>query len=395
MKKMLLLFTLLLSVIPTIAEAKTLQDLYNQLANLQAEYKSNQNSKNLTNEEIKKANNEIATINDTIVKIRKDIEQAEKDIVSNQKEIEEKKVETDGLLQFLQVTNGGNNYLKYIFDAESYSEFIYRYEVVKQLTNYNTELIDDLEILIKELEEKEKQLSEKKVTLENSRKALTTKVNTLQSSLASFQTEGATLAEDIADLKKEIEAYESYGCKREQDLSACLATINASSWKYPLAKGCVTSEYTGYAIRDDWSGGGGHHGIDLSCVSEGTKVYAAADGVVKRIIRESSCGGNMVYIYHTVKGKKYTTVYMHLLKIDSDIYLNKVVTDKTVVGTVGGGSTRYGKKGGYDKCTGGTHLHFGIADGWNATSFNSYSFNPREIYAFPKLIYSGGGYFYR
>jgi len=53
------------------------------------------------------------------------------------------------------------------------------------------------------------------------------------------------------------------------------------------------------------------------------------------------------------------------------------------------------KPGGYDKCTGGTHLHFGLAEGWNATSFNSYSFNPREIFAFPKLIYSGGGYFYR
>jgi len=67
----------------------------------------------------------------------------------------------------------------------------------------------------------------------------------------------------------------------------------------------------------------------------------------------------------------------------------------TVLGTVGGGSTMSSKPGGYDKCTGGTHLHFGLAEGWNATSFNSYSFNPREIFAFPKLIYSGGGYFYR
>ena len=170
--------------------------------------------------------------------------------------------------------------------------------------------------------------------------------------------------------------------------------INANGWKYPLKKGCVTSEYTGYAIREDWSGGGGHHGIDLSCVSEGTNVYAAADGVVKRIINKSSCGGNMVYVYHTVNGKKYTTVYMHLLSISSDIYVNKVVTDQTIIGRMGGGSTAK-NKGGYDKCTSGAHLHFGMADGWNATSFNSYSFNPREKIKFPKLIYSGGGYFYR
>jgi len=395
MKKILIGLCLIIISIPNFVQAKTLQDLYDQLANLQAEYNSNESSKKLTNDEIKKANNEISEINNTIVQIRKDIEQAEIDIANSEKEIEEKKIETDGLLQFLQVTNGGSTYLEYIFDADSYSEFIYRYEVVKQLTNYNNDLIDELEILIKELQTKEKKLSEKQVTLENNRKKLTSKVNTLQASLSSFKTEGATLKEDIDDLKKEIKAYESYGCKKEQDLSTCLATINASNWKYPLAKGCVTSEYTGYAIREDWSGGGGHHGIDLSCVKEGTKIYAAADGVVKRIIRKSSCGGNMVYIYHTVKGKKYTTVYMHMLNISSDIYLNKVVTDQTVIGTVGGGSTASSKKGGYDKCTGGTHLHFGMADGWNATSFNSYSFNPREKFAFPKLIYSGGGYFYR
>jgi len=390
MKKILTILIICLMIIPTITEAKTLQDLYNQLANLQAEYNSNQKEKKLTNDEIKKANSEIVSINNTIIKTREEIEQAEKDIKKNQKEIEEKKIETDGLLKFLQVTSGGNAYLEYIFNAQSYTEFIYRYEVVKQLTNYNSDLINELEILIKELKEKEIKLSEKQVTLENNRKKLTSKVNTLQASLASFQTEGATLKEDIDDLKDEIKAYENKGCKRDQELSSCTATINATGWKYPLAKGCVTSEYTGYAIRDDWSGGGGHHGIDLSCVSEGTKIYAAANGIVKRIIRESKCGGNMVYVYHTVNGKKYTTVYMHMLKISSDIYVNKVVTDGTVLGTVGGGSTKK-----YDKCTGGTHLHFGLADGWNATSFNSYSFNPREKFAFPKLIYSGGGYFYR
>lgn len=390
MKKIFTIIVICMMMVPTIAEAKTLQDLYNQLANLQAEYSSNQKNKQLTDDEIKKANTEIANINNTIVKTREEIAQAEKDIKKSQKEIEEKKIETDGLLKFLQITNSGNTYLEYILDAESYTEFIYRYEVVKQLTNYNSDLISELEILIKELKAKEIELSEKQVTLENNRKKLTNKVNTLQASVASFQTEGATLKEDIADLKEEIKAYEDKGCKRNQELSTCTASINATGWKYPLAKGCVTSEYTGYAIREDWSGGGGHHGIDLSCVSEGTKIYAAANGTVKRIIRESKCGGNMVYVYHNVNGKKYTTVYMHMLKISSEIYVNKVVTDGTVLGTVGGGSTKK-----YDKCTGGVHLHFGLADGWNATSFNSYSFNPREIFAFPKLIYSGGGYFYR
>ena len=95
-----------------------------------------------------------------------------------------------------------------------------------------------------------------------------------------------------------------------------------------------------------------------------------------------------------VNGKPYTTVYMHMLSIKSEIKPNTVVTTNTILGGVGGGST-WTQNGGYDYCTGGTHLHFGTAEGHNAFNFNSYAFNPREIFAFPKLIYSGGGYFKR
>ncbi len=394
MKRTIIYICLCLLIIPSFVKAQTLQDLYDQLDALEKTYKENANNKSMTQDEIKKANNEIVNINNTITQIRNDIVKAEEDIKQSEKDIEQKKTETDGFLQFLQVTNNGNMYLEYIFDAESYTEFIYRYEVVKQLTNYNSELIDDLEALIKKLEQQKIDLAQKEKDLEARRKELTAKVNKLNVSLATYQVEGTTLKQDIDELKVEIKGYVDAGCQRNQDINVCTANINATGFKYPLNKGCVTSEYTGYNIRTDWSGGGGHHGIDLSCVSEGTNVYPTAAGVVKRIVRKSSCGGNQVYVYHTINGKKYTTVYMHLLSISSDIYVDKVVTSQTVIGKVGGGSTST-KKGGYDRCTTGTHLHFGIAEGWHATSFNSYSINPREKLSFPKLIYSGGGYFYR
>ena len=102
----------------------------------------------------------------------------------------------------------------------------------------------------------------------------------------------------------------------------------------------------------------------------------------------------MIYVNHVVKGKYYTTVYMHLLGFSSDVYVGKIVTTKSVIGYVGGYSTGT-NHGGYDRCTSGTHLHFGMAEGHQAFNFNSYAFNPREVFAFPKLIYNGGGYFYR
>ena len=380
-------------VMPQKTHAQTLQDMYDQLAELQDKYNKNKNNKELTESQIKQLNNEISNISSTIEKTREEIKQAEKDIDNSKTEIENKKVETDGLIQFLQVSNGGNIYLEYLFDAENYTDFIYRYEVVKQLTNYNSDLIDELETLILDLQKKEKELSEKNFKLDNERKELTKKVNTLSYSLAGFKSEGVDIEKDIQNLKEVIKIYEDMGCSRYQDVNTCGNSINAYGWKYPLAKGCVTSEYTGFNTRLDYSGGGGHHAIDLDCVSEGTNVYAAANGKVSRIAFYS-CGGNAIYITHTVNGKKFTTVYMHLLSIANDIYVGKVVTDQTVIGYVGGYSTSI-EHGGYDYCTTGTHLHFGIAEGHSAWDFNSYSINPREIYSFPALVYSGGGYFYR
>ncbi len=381
-------------MIPSKVSAKTLQDMYNELAKLQNQYEANRGKRQLTQSQINELNAEINSITATIEQTRKEIKQAEEDIETSKQKIEDKKVETDGLIQFLQVSNGGNIYLEYLFDAENYTDFIYRYEVVKQLTHYNSDLIDELEKLIIELQAKEKELSEKNVKLEADRKTLTEKVGTLTSSLSNYMSEGVDIEEDIKDLRKQIKVYEDMGCGRNQELNSCTATINAYGWKYPLSRGCVTSEYTGWNARTDWSGGGGHHAIDLDCVSEGVNVYAAADGVISRIAFFGSCGGNTVYINHTVNGKRYTTQYMHLLSVASGMYVGKVVTDNTVIGYVGGWSTSI-SHGGYDYCTTGTHLHFGVAEGHSAFDFNSHSINPREIFSFPSLVYNGGGYFYR
>jgi peptidoglycan hydrolase CwlO-like protein len=394
MKRIFKLFLVLVLFMPMFVHAETLQDMYNRLANLQKQYEENRNKKTLTQNEINKLNNDIQNITASIEKTREEIKQAEEDIADCKQRIEDKKVETDGLLQFLQVSNGGNIYLEYLFDAESYTDFIYRYEVVRQLTNYNSDLIDELEALIVKLQETEKELEKKQIQLENERKELSQKVTTLTSSLSNYMAEGVDIEADIKDLKKQIQIYEGMGCGRNQDIKDCVSSVSAFGWRYPLERGCVTSEYTGYNLRTDWSGGGGHHAIDVDCVGEGTKVYPAADGVISRIAFYSTCGGNAMYISHIVNGKRYTTVYMHLIYYASDMYVGKVVTTNTVIGYVGGYSTA-ANHGGYDYCKNGAHLHFGVAEGDSAFDFNSHSINPREILSFPKLVYSGGGYFYR
>ena len=111
-------------------EAQTLQDLYNELSSLEKKYNDAQSNKKLTESEMKKLNNELTVVNNDIEKTKDEIVQSEKDIINSEKDIETKKEESNEFLKFLQISSGENAYLEYLFDAEDYTDFIYRYAVV-------------------------------------------------------------------------------------------------------------------------------------------------------------------------------------------------------------------------------------------------------------------------
>lgn len=384
---------------PFNVSAKSLNDLYNELSALQEKANKANNNKKLTQGEIDSLTKEINEINASIASAQTEITQAQKDIEASYKKIDDKKKETNELLKYLQLSSSGNTYLEYLFDAEDYTDFIYRYAIVSQMSGYNNKLMDELNALISDLESKKQKLAEKEKSLESQRNSVNEKRDVLRTNLAELTEEGTTIEEDINYLKKNIKYYEGYKCSKTEDVDACVTRVKqaearkkastgtsqprATGWTYPLQRGCVSSEFTTY--RTDWGVGSAHYGIDLACNSEGTSVYAAAAGTVDRIVNYSSCGGNMVFIYHTVNGVNYTSVYMHLLSIS--VSEKQVVNENTVIGRVGGGSTAS-----YDRCTAGAHLHFGLASGHVSVGFNAYAFNPRNVFTFPAMY---GGYFSR
>ena len=89
--------------------------------------------------------------------------------------------------------------------------------------------------------------------------------------------------------------------------------------------------------------------------------------MVGKIIRKASCGGNQVYVFHTINGKQVTSMYMHLLTIN--VNLGDQVTSNTVVGTVGGGRNTAS----WENCSTGAHLHFTLANGWYGKTYIYYS----------------------
>ena len=223
--------------------------------------------------------------------------------------------------------------------------------IVERLTNYNNNLIEKLNKEIKELNTKKETLNTKVNKLNNQREKYK-ELEIMLKSIGSYNKDSitSTIDEDIERIKKEITTYQKLGCTRYMNLDICLNIKKSNRMYYPLNKGCVSKDY------------------DIS-----------------------SHGGNVVYIYHNVSGKQYTTIYGHLLEVK--VSLGEAVDENIVIGLVGGESTST-LNGGYDSCTNKAHLHYAIIDGYHINDFSIYTLNPRNIkdYNYPEVL---SGYFRR
>ena len=128
---------------------------------------------------------------------------------------------------------------------------------------------------------------------------------------------------------------------------------------------------------------GTHYGVDIVGKNYTlANILAHSDGVVVKVrgncnktyssneaaIKDWGDGfGNFVMIKH-IDG--YYTQYEHLAYNSVKVKVGDKVTTNTVIGLIGGGSTAKAN-GGYDRCTTGTHLHFGISKGYYLKDYTS------------------------
>jgi len=390
-----LLVLLLLVVnfaVPTkeVAEAKTLRDLKEELAELERKQSNVENEKKLTEQEIanKRAsidsiNDEISAISQEMVSLTEEIEQLNVEIVEKEKEIKE-------IINYHQLSSSESAYLEYIFEAADFTDFIYRMAIAEQLSKYNDELVEEFHATIKENEQKKKDLDAKTVSLNEKQKQLENELISLGNQLGEITEENVSLEDDIKSMKKMINTYETvYNCNLDDDITECSRgqLPPGTAFYRPVNKGKVSANYGWYY---PWGKKQWHYGLDISQTGHGANVYSMADGVVAFITERAEYGGNMVYIHHNVNGVKYTTGYFHLSHIN--VRVGDVVTPNTVIGGVGGNRQIEW----WDKGSEGTHLHIQFGYGnTTATSgfytrFTAKSFDPRNVLNLPRE----GSWFY-
>lgn len=368
---LVLIFSLAFIISPEMVYAsgqdlETLGDYRKAYEKLLAEKRANDNKSEQTKNEIKQKEAAIAEARGDLTEAEAAEEEAQLKITESNQAIEENKKESEKVLVYMQQVQNKNAYVEYVTGSSSMTELITRIEAIKQVSDYIQVTLDNLET---EIDKNEKL----KIELENKQKELTNKISSYQSAVAKLNDDVDSIAELNEKIEDQVEnARKSYeetkaACQKkvgktsdDVKVSTCFEIPYNGQWLQPLTKGVITSK-VGY--RTDPITGkpySFHSGIDIGA-SEGTPVYASAAGKVSGIISRSSCGGNKVYIDVTVNGKKYTTYYLHLLKYN--VKVGDIVTQNTVIGYVGGYSTSKAH-GGYDGCTTGAHLHYGVQSGW-------------------------------
>lgn len=365
--------------------ALTLRDLYNDLNTLENSYNAAQNKANMTQAELNKVRASISSTEAEIKKAQNEITQAEKEIKVSEEEIEKKKEETNQMLLYLQVMNStGDSMLEYVFEADDYTDFIYRYSVVTQMTDYNQGLMDELKKLVAELTTRKENLAKQQDELAVKKADLQAKYLIVQAQYKDEQDDSLDIASQIKDQKKMIQMYKSMGCSMDQDVNSCNGVPAVDGWTYPLKKFYQSSNY-------GWDENRYHYAVDLA-VSEGNKVYAVANGEVissgvywSKYNPGYSCGGYVIQVRHNYNGSYYVSLYMHLLS--GYVSVGDKVTGGQVIGTSGGGPSANSKWN--DTCSGGPHLHFAMAYGRSligSSSSQGSTFNPVKFFPAMKGI---------
>lgn len=371
MKKIIVLLLTIILFIPNVfaTNARTLGELKSELAALKTKKANQEYKKKRTNNEIESARNNIYTSQNEITQNREKIANAKKEVEELNNEIASTKESIKRLINSYELLQGDNIYLEYIFQAESYADLVYRYEVVNQILGYNNSQIESWESKVTYNEQLQVDLAKQEEELNKKIASLESSIDSLGSDLEKISDITMDIQEQIDGINSLIKYYEGLGCKDNQDLNECVSVKGDTMFRKPLIKGTITS-YFGYRIDPIRGSYRFHSGTDIGGNAEGTNVYATANGVVGMVIDNTSkkiCGGRQVYIYHTINGQKYTSGYMHLL--DISVKVGDKVTSETVIGHVGGGR----KTQSWESCSTGAHLHFMLGYGWYGSTYSSYS----------------------
>ncbi len=351
---------------------KQIQETNSEIAGVKSQMTDALNQINKYNSQIGTYENEIGDLQSQISTLKTQITQKQTNIEEQQKKYKEQQELLDKRLVAMY-ESGTTSYLDMLLNSDGLADFISKYYIIEQLTEYDTELLKNIEETKNQIENEKKELETSKQEVETSKTAVETKRNSLTVLVNEKNTLVGNLSEEEKALQAELEEFEqdkkdiqrqlaAIAAQEEAERKAALAKKNANSssgsaatatpsapstsgYICPLSgksRGSITTGYYGYS---------GHTGVDFAC-SSGTPIMAAKAGKVvtstalKRPNGTYKSYGEYIVISH---GDGTMTLYAHMLAGSRTVSPGAEVAQGQVIGQVGstGNST-------------GPHLHFEV-----------------------------------
>lgn len=339
MKKFLLvIISAFILLIPGNIYALTYGNVLDDLASAQAEL--NAHNKKISNIEgqIDYDNATIRNLKSEITKMGEEVVVLQQEIADANVEIEDKKEETKQLFAYLQLSQGDNIYLEYIFDSDSVTDFIYRVAVVEQITSYNDELVKELNQKIEANEKRKVDLANKQDEYASRMESLDQEITKLSGDVSRLEESSPSLASQVKSKQELVNYYKNQGCKNRSDVIGvdCAVTVSNGTFSRPIKNGYITS-----FVNYRW--GSFHRGLDMSSATgSNTPIYSIGNGVITSIYKDLYGALCIIVQYKTTSGKYYSAIYAHLSKYASGLYVGKQVYTDTLLGYMGNTGYSFG-----------------------------------------------------
>lgn len=301
-------------------------------------------------------NKSIAEVQSQIDKLQKQIAAYQVKIDKQQQLMDKKYNDFCERLKSLYIA-GSVSSLQVLLTSEDFSDYLTRLEMVTKIGEKDSAAISELESILHQLQEMQKQLDIDRAS-QQAKKA------ELQENKAALDEKKADAAESLSECESLIAKIKAAQADAKENMNAALAEINKLSASggikgtgqlcYPVPS-CtsVSCGYYGYA---------GHNGVDFANGPGlyGASVVASDSGQVVGVDFWEYSYGHHVTIDH---GNGLKTIYCHMSNINVSVGQN--VQKGQVIGGVGCSGNVI------PRGIGGTHLHFGvIANGSFVNPFN-------------------------
>lgn len=325
---------------------EALNETNNRLQAVQEELSTNMQQLQELDNQIAESQEELNTINIQVDELMAQIEENEEKLTKTQEEYDNIQGLLDARLikmyeapkfQFLQV----------LLEAENVTDFLSTYYAMKELAEYDAELLETVKKQKADIETTKQILAEKKSQVIASKQSSQKKAQVLANTKTMREYYISKLSAEEQELQAKIDEYNAQVSEIEAEIK--LLALNSISedyiggamiWPVP-GYTSITSEY-GMRVHPITGAYKLHTGVDIGAPM-GTSFVAAANGIVSKATFNPAYG-NMVIIDH---GGGVQTLYAHGSEIL--VQVGQVVSTGTEVLKVG--STGYST---------GPHAHFEI-----------------------------------